>query len=687
MTWYPLSQMPVQYSDTSGNPYSGAVLKAYRAATTTVIPMATKVDGLTLAESMVLNAAGYPTSGGMVIIPHVQEDYKLALYPTQSAADANSGAIWTVDDNHIADAPSSSFVQSFSGDGTTTAFTLSTALGTDENALMIFADKKFGEYVTNGTFTVDSNWTKGAGWTIGSGVATATGAISTDLSQTLTTPIIKEEVYVVTYTITRTVGSIQPSLGTVLGTSRNASGTYTETIIAGSTSDFKFATTGFTGTVDGVSIHRATASRREILRPDEFTLSGTTLTFSEAPAAGTNNVVVFAPSTLFGSLGSLAAAAATSEANAAASATLASTAAGWKYTYDSTTITSTDPTAGFFKLNNATLSSATALYISETTAAGQAISTELASWDDSTSTVRGKLRIFKQADPTVYRVYDVTGSVVDNGAWDTVTIAHVSGNGTWADNDVMTLQFIRNGDKGNTGSAGGPLVDGNYTGVTVSGTGTVITINDASIVEAKYGTGSVSGRALEWGAVTWDHLNSALKGSLSDLIAGTIKKVVFADDLLSFLQNNNVQKIWHAQHQLAQNTNGGVKNNATWDTAPINTEVTDTIGVTLTSNQFVLPAGTYDIEAVSMIYAVGQAQLRLRNITGSTTLLTGLGVDTRTATATGEVSYLRGRFTVTASQTLELQQWSSAANATTGFGLAVNATTEVFRDVWIRRVA
>jgi len=544
MTWYPLSQMPVQYSDTSGNPYSGAVLKAYRAATTTVIPLATGVDGLTLAQSITLNAAGYPVSGGMVIVPHVQEDYKLALYPTQAAADANSGAVWTVDNNHIADAPSSSFVQTFSGDGVTTAFTLSAALGTDENALMIFADKKFGEYVTNGAFAADTNWTKGAGWTIGSGVATATGAISTDLSQTLTTPIIKEEVYVVTYTITRTAGSIQPSLGTVLGTSRNASGTYTETIIAGSTSDFKFTTTGFTGTVDNVSIHRATASRREILRPDEFTLNGTSLTFNEAPAAGTNNIVVFAPSTLFGSLGSLAAAAATSEANAANSATLASAAAGWKYTYDNTTITATDPTAGFFKLNNATLSAATALYISETTGAGQAIAAELASWDDSTSTVRGKLRIFKQADPSIYRVYDVTGSVVDNGAWDTVTIAHVSGNGVWSDNDVMTLQFIRNGDKGNTGAAGGPLVDGNYTGVTVSGTGTIITVNNNTLAEAMYLTGSVSGRALEWGAVTISHLNGGLIGSVADILAGTAQKLVFADSLKSAYPNMVVQSVY-----------------------------------------------------------------------------------------------------------------------------------------------
>lgn len=68
--------------------------------------------------------------------------------------------------------------------------------------------------------------------------------------------------------------------------------------------------------MDNVSIHRTTASRREILRPEEFILDGVNLEIIEAPAAGTSNVIVFAPSLLFGAVGSLADAAATSEANA-----------------------------------------------------------------------------------------------------------------------------------------------------------------------------------------------------------------------------------------------------------------------------------------------------------------------------------------------------------------------------------
>ncbi len=61
-----------------------------------------------------------------------------------------------------------------------------------------------------------------------------------------------------------------------------------------------------------------------LVNPNAYTINGTTLTFSVAPAAGTNNVAVRAPLTLLNAASAAAAAAATSETNAAASAVLAS---------------------------------------------------------------------------------------------------------------------------------------------------------------------------------------------------------------------------------------------------------------------------------------------------------------------------------------------------------------------------
>lgn len=213
MAWYPIAFLPPQYENPSGVPYSGAVLKAYAAGTNTNIPLAIGYTGVTTAASLALNAAGYPVYNGNVVIPHVQENYKLALYPNQSAADADSGALWTVDNIQIAGATNSAFVQYFSGDNSSTVFNLSQNFGTDENILMVFAD--------------------------------------------------------------RTTGS----------------------------------------------------TKREIRRPNEYTVSGNQLTLNDVVPTGTNNIIVFAPSLLLGAANLAAAAAATSETNAATSATNAATSA------------------------------------------------------------------------------------------------------------------------------------------------------------------------------------------------------------------------------------------------------------------------------------------------------------------------------------------------------------------------
>ncbi len=112
----------------------------------------------------------------------------------------------------------------------------------------------FAAYVTNGTFTTDTGWTKGTGWTIGTGVATATGAISTALSQTAAITLIAGYTYTITYTVSRSAGSVTPSIGGVDGVARSSSATFTETIIAGSTQILAFTGAGFTGTLDNISV-------------------------------------------------------------------------------------------------------------------------------------------------------------------------------------------------------------------------------------------------------------------------------------------------------------------------------------------------------------------------------------------------------------------------------------------------
>lgn len=97
--------------DGNGDPYSGAVLKAYQVGTTTNIPFATTNEGTTTVTSIALNSQGFPEVSGNVVIPHLDQDYKLALYPDQDSADSDSGAIWTVDDIDLVQSEDASAAQ------------------------------------------------------------------------------------------------------------------------------------------------------------------------------------------------------------------------------------------------------------------------------------------------------------------------------------------------------------------------------------------------------------------------------------------------------------------------------------------------------------------------------------------------------------------------------------------------
>lgn len=128
----------------------------------------------------------------------------------------------------------------------------------------------------------------------------------------------------------------------------------------------------------------------------------------------------------------------------------------------STSTANTDPTSGFVKMNNAAAASATSLFISETDTNGASVGALLARWDDSTSTVKGTLLIVDSADLTKFISFTISGTITDNGAWDTFTISGGAGTPP-ANDDVVAVLFIPTGDKGDigltgpTGNAGGAI--------------------------------------------------------------------------------------------------------------------------------------------------------------------------------------------------------------------------------------
>lgn len=147
----------------------------------------------------------------------------------------------------------------------------------------------------------------------------------------------------------------------------------------------------------------------------------------------------------------------------------------------------------------------------------------------------------------------------------------------------------------------------------------------------------------------------------------------------------------HVRQEETDGTAGGTLTAATWNVRVLNTVPTNEIsGASVASNQITLPAGTYEITANAMAYLVNGTRLRLRDTTGVATLIAGMNANAH-ATASSQMGMptLRGRFTLTVTSVLELQQWAQATRASDGAGIISTDTdeVEVYADVMIEKVS
>lgn len=141
------------------------------------------------------------------------------------------------------------------------------------------------------------------------------------------------------------------------------------------------------------------------------------------------------------------------------------------------------------------------------------------------------------------------------------------------------------------------------------------------------------------------------------------------------------------QDQKTQNTAGGTFTSGAWRTRVLNTEVSDVGGLcSLASNQFTLTAGTYIVSAIAPGYGVSRHQLRVQNVTDTATLVTGQVMFTNSAVAVEGLASLRGIFTIGASKALELQHQGEVTQASNGFGVEGNFTTEVYAIVELWKI-
>lgn len=147
----------------------------------------------------------------------------------------------------------------------------------------------------------------------------------------------------------------------------------------------------------------------------------------------------------------------------------------------------------------------------------------------------------------------------------------------------------------------------------------------------------------------------------------------------------------HVRHELAAAASGGTATAGTWNIRTLNVVKTNEItGASLASNLINLPAGTYELDASAPATMVNHHKLRLYDVTGAVTLLSGT---TEYAGDTGSVqnrSHLRGRFALAVTSNVRLEHYTQLGRATNGLGAAngINdGTVEVYADVMIRRVS
>ena len=129
------------------------------------------------------------------------------------------------------------------------------------------------------------------------------------------------------------------------------------------------------------------------------------------------------------------------------------------YTFDTTT-TDADPGNGKLRLNNATQNTATTIYADLLDSLASDWTTALDTFDDSTNTVKGSIRLVKSGDATKFLTFNVTAVTTATG-YRKITIANTasSTSSPFANGDSILLCFDRAGDKGADGAGSFVLLE------------------------------------------------------------------------------------------------------------------------------------------------------------------------------------------------------------------------------------
>lgn len=150
------------------------------------------------------------------------------------------------------------------------------------------------------------------------------------------------------------------------------------------------------------------------------------------------------------------------------------------YAYQFATATSGDPGTGKIRTNHATPASVTQIAVHQTDANGGVLTAVIATWDDSTSDNKARVRFHKEGAPQNFFEFLITGTGTDVGDYWTFPVSYVSHGGTISNGNDVALLVVQTGDHGDPGttvpdisglsSLSGPITTGDSLIVNRSGT-------------------------------------------------------------------------------------------------------------------------------------------------------------------------------------------------------------------------
>lgn len=283
------------------------------------------------------------------------------------------------------------------------------------------------------------------------------------------------------------------------------------------------------------------------------------------------------------------------------------------------------------------------------------------------------------------------GSVVDA---DTTTTANItdSSNKRFVTDAQQTV--IGNTSGTNTGDQTITLT-GDVTG---SGTGSFATTYNGTVPLNKGGTGQTTKApafdALSPMTTSGDIIYGGASGTGTRLGAGTDGHVLtLAAGLPTWAPASGGSSLQYAiiTDEKASGTAGGTATaTGTYSQRDLNTLFNPSSIVTsLTSNQFVLPAGTYLMWGYSRFTTVNDFKTRIRNVTDATFPIIGTGGYSDNSNFLVEgISYIMGVVTIASSKTFELMYYVGATKTTNGLGAAVSATSDVniYASLYIQKL-